>query len=118
MGMDCIFCKIIAGDIPSPRVFENAKVIAIRDIHPQAPHHFLLMPKRHVASLEEAFHDEASGRDVVADLFSAAAELAKREGLSPEGFRSVINTGLFGGQTVFHLHLHLLGGEKMKGSFA
>lgn len=114
---DCVFCKIVAGRIPSPRVLEDEKAIAIRDLHPQAKHHFLVLPKKHVASLEEAYADDAEGRSIVGDLFSLANRLAKQEGLLPGGFRSVINTGAEGGQTVFHLHLHVLGGSPLKGTF-
>ncbi|MBC7386775.1 MAG: histidine triad nucleotide-binding protein [Cryobacterium sp.] len=114
---NCVFCKIIAGEIPSPRLFENERVIAIRDVHPQAKHHFLIIPKHHIASLTEAFNVEKEGRETLADLFEAASRVVTETGLDAEGFRSVINTGENGGQTVFHLHLHLLGGERLSGGF-
>lgn len=115
---DCIFCKIVGGEIPSPRLYEDEDTIVIRDVSPQSKHHFLALPKKHVASLAELFANDAEGRTVVGNLFSAANAVAKQEGLLPAGFRSVINTGADGGQTVFHLHLHVLGGQKMKGTFA
>ncbi len=114
---DCIFCKIVDGKIPSPRVFENDSVIAIRDIQPQAKTHILILPKKHVRSLEELYHSEADAAKIVASLFSAANQIAIQEKLLPGGYRSVINTGEKGGQTVHHLHLHLLGGENLRGSF-
>lgn len=114
---DCVFCNIIAGKIPAPRIFENESVIAIRDIHPQATTHLLVLPKQHVASLAELYASEQDAREVVSSLFSAANEIALQEKLLPGGYRSVINTGVDGGQTVHHLHLHLLGGERLKGNF-
>lgn len=114
---DCVFCKIIDGTIPSPRVFENDSVIAIRDIHPHASTHLLVLPKKHVTSLAELYASESDAREVISSLFSAANEIALQEKLLPGGYRSVINTGENGGQTVPHLHLHLLGGEKLRGNF-
>lgn len=109
----CIFCKIVAGQIPSPRVYEDADFIAIRDIQPQAKIHLLVLPKSHVASLDEAFPGNGTAPRVPAlgRLLEVATEIARSEGLLPGGFRSVINTGVQGGQTVFHLHLHILAGE-------
>lgn len=116
--MDCIFCKIIDGKIPSPRVMEDERAIVIRDVHPQAKQHYLIIPKIHTRSLAELFSSEKEGRDLVGSLFATANRLAMQEGLLPGGYRSVINTGEEGGQSVFHLHLHILGGEKLKGTFA
>ncbi len=116
--MDCLFCKIVDGKIPSSRVFEDENTIIIRDIQPQAKEHFLVIPKKHVENIAEAFSDEEAGREVAADLFSAANRFVRENGMYPAGFRSVLNTGELGGQTVFHLHLHLLGGEKLHGRFA
>ncbi len=116
--MDCIFCKIVDGKIPSPRVYEDENSIVIRDLNPQTKQHFLVIPKKHVDSLIPLFENDLEGRNVVGNLFAAANALAKKEGLLSGGFRSVINTGVDGGQTVFHLHLHILGGEKMKATFA
>ena len=108
----CVFCKIIAGEIPSPRVYEDADFIAIRDIQPQARTHLLVLPKAHIASLDEAFPaGGAAPEPALAKLLEVATAIARAQGLLPGGFRSVINTGVEGGQTVFHLHLHLLAGE-------
>jgi histidine triad (HIT) family protein len=109
---DCLFCKIIAGSIPSPRVYEDDKFICIRDIRPQAKVHLLVIPKEHVASLDTTYPlDGASHGDLVGELFETGVKIAREQKLLPAGFRSVINTNEGGGQTVFHLHLHLLGGE-------
>lgn len=115
---DCIFCKIVAGKIPSPRVFEDEEFICIRDIQPQAKTHLLVIPKTHVASLDEAFPSKGQGQvDRVGHLFEVATKVARQQGLLPDGFRAVINTGPAGGQTVFHLHLHILGGEPLRSHF-
>jgi histidine triad (HIT) family protein len=116
--MGCVFCKIVSGEIPSPRVYEDGNVIVIKDLHPQSKVHLLVIPKNHVVSLAEIWEDEAAGRKTVGDLFEAADRVAKQEGLLPAGYRSVINTGVEGGQSVFHLHLHVLGGQKMGEEFA
>ncbi len=118
MSGSCIFCKIVGGQIPSVREYEDENTIVIRDIHPQAKAHYLVIPKRHVDSIADAFEDDGVGREVAANLFSTANRFARKAGMWPEGFRSVINSGELGGQTVAHLHLHLLGGEKLGGSFA
>jgi histidine triad (HIT) family protein len=111
--MNCIFCKIAAGEIPSARVFENEDFIAIRDIQPQAKVHLLVMPKAHIESL-----DSNGAAEVNAKLLNAAVEVARQQGLASEGFRVVVNTREWGGQTVAHLHLHILGGEQLRGRFA
>ena len=114
----CVFCAIIAGKIPSPRVYEDSQFICIRDIHPQAKTHLLVIPKLHVASLDEAYPEKAATHaQLMGALFEVSTRIARQEGLLPGGFRSVINTGQQGGQTVFHLHLHLLGGETLRGTF-
>ncbi|MBQ9989064.1 MAG: histidine triad nucleotide-binding protein [Clostridia bacterium] len=106
---NCLFCKIIAGDIPSERVYEDDRVIAIRDIDPQAPLHVLVMPKEHVQDMT------APGAAEVADaLFRAAAKIVSDAGLSESGFRAVLNTGRDGGQTVLHMHMHVLGGRSLQ----
>lgn len=111
---DCIFCKIISGTIPSPRVYEDAKFICIRDIRPQAKVHLLVIPKEHVRSLDEAYPVNGVGHhEIVSELLDTGVKIARQEGLLPFGFRSVINTGEGGGQTVHHLHLHVLGGEQL-----
>jgi histidine triad (HIT) family protein len=107
--MACLFCKIIAGEIPSKKVFEDDLTYAFRDINPQAPTHILIVPRKHIASLAEA---EAADRDLIGHLHLVATRIAGSEGLS-KGYRTVINTGSDGGQTVDHLHVHLLGGRAM-----
>ncbi|NTV95494.1 MAG: histidine triad nucleotide-binding protein [Thiobacillus sp.] len=104
---DCIFCKIAAGQIPSRKVYEDDDVLAFHDIHPVAPVHFMLIPKRHVDSLAEC---DDSHRDVLAKIMLLAPKLAREQGLA-DGFRTVINTGRGGGQEVFHLHVHVIGGN-------
>lgn len=116
--MDCIFCKIIKKEIPSQFVHETENAIVIRDIQPQAKKHYLVIPKKHVRSLEEVFSSGSEGVKALSELYLAASQVVQKEGLLPGGFRSVINTNADGGQTVYHLHLHLLGGEKLKGTFA
>lgn len=106
---DCIFCRIVAGEIPSTRVFEDDRCIAFKDITPVAPTHILVIPREHIASQAHAMeeHEALLGR-----LMRAAAIVAETQGLT-DGFRVVINTGEDGGQTVGHLHLHLLGGRQL-----
>jgi histidine triad (HIT) family protein len=106
---DCPFCRIVAGDIPAEILHATKDVLAFRDLNPQAPTHILIIPKEHLESLEALSTDHA---DLLAHLFDAANHLAKTEGLD-EGWRLVANVGPAGGQTVFHLHLHLLGGRQM-----
>ncbi|MDR2219203.1 MAG: histidine triad nucleotide-binding protein [Methylobacillus sp.] len=103
---DCIFCRIVAGEIPSRKVYEDDEVFAFHDIHPVAPVHFLLIPKRHIASLAEC---GAADCDILGRMLLLASKLAKEQGLDA-GFRTVINTGRGGGQEVFHLHMHVFGG--------
>ena len=104
---DCIFCKIVAGTIPCRKVHEDEHVLAFHDIQPVAPVHFLIIPKLHVASLVECSEAEHAG--VLARILLLAPQLARQEGLD-EGFRTIINTGKGGGQVVYHLHAHILGG--------
>jgi histidine triad (HIT) family protein len=103
--MSCIFCRIAQGSIPSTKVHEDELVVAIRDLHPQAPTHVLVMPKAHVASLWELEDERLAGR-----LLSVAASIARAEGLA-DGWRLIANTREHGGQEVLHLHLHVLGGR-------
>ena len=107
--MDCIFCKIIAGDIPSAKVYEDESVYAFRDIQPQAPVHVLVVPKQHVASADEVTAENAA---LVAKIFAAIPKIAKAEGLS-NGYRVITNCGEDGCQSVKHLHFHVLGGKKL-----
>jgi histidine triad (HIT) family protein len=109
MSADCLFCRIAVGEIPAARVHEDDLVFAIRDLHPQAPIHVLVLPKAHIASAADL--TEASG-PLLGRLFAVAAEIAAREGLDG-GWRLVSNVGADGGQSVAHLHVHLLGGRAM-----
>jgi histidine triad (HIT) family protein len=118
MAPDCIFCKINGGQIPSPRVYEDDRFFAIRDIRPQAKVHLLVIPKEHVASLEAAFPQSGAGRtQLMGELLEAATRVARDAGLLPNGFRLVLNTNAHGGQTVHHIHAHVLGGEPLSGGF-
>ncbi|HJQ20974.1 MAG TPA: histidine triad nucleotide-binding protein [Gemmatimonadaceae bacterium] len=108
MADDCLFCRIVRGEIPAKIVHEDDHYVAFRDINPQAPVHILIIPREHVASLNDA-RDSA----LVGGLQLAAATLARSEGLAERGYRTVINTNADAGQTVFHIHLHLLGGRRM-----
>jgi histidine triad (HIT) family protein len=108
MADDCLFCRIVRREIPVALVYENSECVAFRDINPQAPVHVLVVPREHVASLNEA-HDAAA----IGNLALAAAEIARTEGIAESGYRTVINTNAAAGQTVFHIHLHLLGGRSL-----
>jgi histidine triad (HIT) family protein len=117
-GVDCIFCKIIQGAISSPRVYEDDTFICIRDIRPQAKTHLLVIPKRHIASLDDAFPAQGKQEsELMGKLLEAGTRIARQQGLLPGGFRSVINTLRDGGQTVFHIHLHILGGAVLQEGF-
>lgn len=109
--MDCLFCKIINGEIPSNKVYEDDLVYAFRDIEPQAPVHILIIPKEHIASANE-LNDENCA--IVGHIFSVAAKIAKSEGIAEGGYRIVNNCGENGGQTVGHLHFHMLGGRSLQ----
>ena len=106
---DCIFCKIIRGEIPCNKVYEDDEVLAFHDIHPAAPVHFMLIPKLHLASLNDA---EEAHRALLGKILLLAPKLAREQGLD-QGFRTVINTGRGGGQEVFHLHVHVIGGGNL-----
>ena len=109
-GDDCIFCKIVAGEIPAKMIYEDDRAVAFRDLNPQAPTHALVIPRAHVASLNEASEaDEA----LLGHLLHVAARVAREEGHADRGYRTVINTGADAGQTVFHVHVHLLGGRRL-----
>jgi histidine triad (HIT) family protein len=107
---DCLFCKIINRDIPATIVYEDDRVLAFNDINPQASTHVLVVPKRHVATLNDLTADDDA---MVGELVRRAAALAKERGISAGGFRTVFNTNRDAGQTVFHIHLHLLGGRSL-----
>lgn len=105
---DCLFCRIVAGEIPSTVVHEDDAVVAIRDIAPRAPTHILLLSRQHIASAADL--TTADG-DLLGRVFGAAAEIARSEGIAARGYRVVTNVGSWGGQTVDHLHFHLMGGR-------
>lgn len=108
---DCIFCKIAAGTIPSDKVHEDEQVIVFKDIYPKAPVHLLMVPRQHVESLDQltAAHD-----DLVTHILRTLPKVARKAGLT-DGYRTIINTGRGGGQEVFHLHVHILGGGRLPG---
>lgn len=105
---ECLFCKILDGDIPADIVYESDTSLAFRDINPQAPTHVLVIPRKHIATINDLEDGDAA---TIGSLFSAAREIAAEEGLSEQGYRTVINCNEAAGQTVFHVHLHLLGGR-------
>lgn len=107
---DCLFCKIIAGTIPSKKVFEDERTFAFDDINPQAPTHVLIVPKQHVRGLKEAAAEDA---DLLGHCQLVAAQIARQRGIE-DGYRTVFNVGPRAGQSVFHLHLHLLGGRDLR----
>lgn len=109
--MDCLFCKIIDGDIPSKKVFENERILAFHDIQPAAPVHILIIPKKHIPTMNDV-QDEDNA--LIAELFAAARQIAKEHNIDESGYRLVNNCNAEGGQVVYHLHLHLLGGHQMK----
>jgi histidine triad (HIT) family protein len=111
---DCIFCRIVRGEIPSKKIYESDKVFCFADIQPQAKHHYLVIPKTHIESLA---HLDEQNKGIVQELFDVGIKISEDKGFKNVGFRSVINTGKDGGQTVFHLHLHILSGPKMKAQF-
>jgi len=105
---DCIFCKIVSGEIPSTRVYEDDVCVAFNDLHPQAPTHILFVPREHIESMDKATE---AHKDVLGHLLLSAANTSRSLGFAEDGYRIVINTNRDGGQTVFHLHVHLLGGR-------
>jgi histidine triad (HIT) family protein len=108
---DCIFCKIIKGDIPSTNVFRDEQVTAFRDLNPAAPTHILIVPNRHIDSVNMLTNGD---EPLIGHLFTTAQQIASQEGIAEGGYRLIINTNAHAGQTVFHIHLHLLGGAPMK----
>ncbi|HYG99079.1 MAG TPA: histidine triad nucleotide-binding protein [Terriglobales bacterium] len=109
MSSDCLFCKVIAGTVPSKKVYEDDKVYAFHDVRPQAPTHILVIPKKHIRGLKEA---EQADAEIVGYMHLVAAQIARERGIE-EGYRTVFNVGPLSGQSVFHLHLHLIGGRAM-----
>jgi len=108
---DCIFCKIVRGEIPSKKIYEDDEIFAFHDIHPATPVHFLIIPKLHIASLAEA---DLSHAAMLGKMLALSGRLAREQGLQ-DGFRSIINTGRIGRQEVYHLHVHILGGPEPLG---
>ncbi len=106
---DCIFCKISAGEIESDVVLQNDQVVAFRDLNPQAPTHILIIPRRHIATINDLDESDA---EVIGQLYIAAKQIAAQEGFAEPGYRVVMNCNAGAGQTVFHVHLHLLGGRQ------
>jgi histidine triad (HIT) family protein len=108
---NCIFCKIARGEITSKKVYEDEEILGFHDINPQAPVHFMLMPKKHIASLADATPEDAS---VLGRILALSGRLAREQG-SPDGYRTIINTGRIGRQDVMHLHVHVIGGSEPLG---
>jgi histidine triad (HIT) family protein len=108
---NCIFCKIVKGESPSETLFQDEQVTAFRDIHPVAPTHVIIVPNKHYNSISEI---EKKDEQVVGHLFYVANQIAKKEGIAKKGYRLIINHGKHGGQVIFHLHLHLIGGHRMQ----
>ena len=111
MNDDCLFCKIVAGALPSDQVFQDDEITAFRDINPVAPVHILIIPNKHIGAASELRNDDIS---LAGRLMLVARDLAIQEGVSGSGFRLIVNNGPDGGQVVDHLHLHLIGGQKMR----
>lgn len=107
---DCLFCKIINGDVPADVVYQDDDVLAFRDISPQAPTHVLVIPRKHIATLNDIQPDDA---ELVGKLYLAAQKIAADEGIAEPGYRAVMNCNAGAGQTVFHIHLHVLGGRNL-----
>jgi histidine triad (HIT) family protein len=108
---DCIFCKIAGGEIPCTKVYENDKVLAFDDVNPAAPVHVLIIPKKHLSTLMDLDDENIA---IAGDLIQAAQKVAQIKGIAEKGFRTVINCNAWGGQIVFHLHMHVLGGKKLR----
>ncbi len=108
--MDCLFCKIVTGEIPATVLLEDTEVMAFRDVNPQAPAHILVIPKKHIATIDDA---DTTDERLLGKMVLTAKKLAKTEGLSEAGYRLVFNVNAGGGQAVYHIHLHILGGRQM-----
>jgi histidine triad (HIT) family protein len=111
--MECIFCQIVEGKVPSETLYQDEEVIAFRDLNPQAPTHVIIIPKKHISTLTDLSPAEAS---LVGRMVNIANQLAKTEGISERGYRLAINCGKEGGQLVPHLHMHLIGGRRLSGA--
>jgi histidine triad (HIT) family protein len=112
---DCIFCKIADGTIPSSKVYENGEVVAFDDIHPMAPLHVIIIPRKHIPTLLDV---TATNISTLSSMIAAAKEVARIKSIDKRGFRIVINCNEEGGQVIFHLHMHVLGGKKLKDGLA
>ncbi len=110
--MGCVFCQIVAGDLPGDIVYRDDEILAFRDVNPQAPVHLLVIPRKHIASLAQVGEEDVP---LMGSLVGVANKLARQEGIAKSGYRLVINCGQQGGQLVPHLHLHLLGGRQLSG---
>ena len=110
--MECIFCQIVEGKVPSETLYQDEEIIAFRDINPQAPTHLIIIPKKHIPTLTDLSPAEAS---LIGHMINITNQLAKTEGISERGYRLVINCGKDGGQLVPHLHIHLIGGRRLSG---
>ena len=108
---DCIFCKIINGQAPATILYKDEEITAFQDIHPVSPTHILIVPNKHIASVNEVRPED---EPVMGRLFSIARKLAKEKGIDENGYRLIVNTGAHGGQVVYHLHMHLVGGQRMR----
>ena len=111
MNPNCIFCKIASGEAHATIVFQDELVTAFRDIHPVAPTHVLIVPNRHIQSIS---HAEPEDEQILGHLFIAARKIAEMDGITEGGYRTIVNTGAHGGQTIFHLHMHVIGGQRMR----
>jgi histidine triad (HIT) family protein len=109
--MDCIFCKILSGQAPAQFVYQDEQVVAFRDIHPAGPIHILIIPRRHIASVNDL---EEPDEALMGHLFIVARQIATQEGVDQTGYRLIVNTGPHSGQAVFHIHMHLIGGQRMR----
>jgi histidine triad (HIT) family protein len=107
---ECLFCKMVSGDIPCEKVYENELILSFRDIDPKAPTHILIIPKKHIETLNEI---DENDQNLLGELLLTAKKIAKDEGIDASGYRTVFNCNADGGQTVFHIHMHLLGGRLM-----
>jgi histidine triad (HIT) family protein len=108
MSSDCLFCKILAGEIPADIVYESETAVAFRDINPQAPTHVLVIPRKHISTINDIEQDDQA---IVGSLYTAARDIAVEAGIADEGYRAVMNCNEGAGQSVFHIHLHVLGGR-------
>ena len=107
---DCLFCKILDGEIPCDKVYENEHVIAFRDVNPQAPTHVLVIPRKHISTVNDLTEDD---KNIVGEMMLAAQQVAKQDGIEDVGYRLIMNCNEGAGQTVFHIHLHILGGRAL-----